>query len=376
VGATPLAQAEESVRDAAPDVEMPAGVLLTGTGELLWSREPDEPRPMASTTKIMTCLLVLESAELGEEVTVSSSAARVGGSGIYLQGGEVRTVDELLHALLLESSNAAAAALAEHVAGSVSGFVEMMNERAEELGLEQTSFRNPHGLDADGHHTSAQDLAELTQVAMESEVFAEIVATSRTSIGGPYGDRALENSNDLIGTYEGATGVKTGWTNPAGYCLVGSASREDVELIAVVLGAEAEQDRFVQTRRLLDWGFEHYVPVTLASEEETVAQVRVSDRLDSKVWAGVDEGAEAYVLDLEGPIVREWELAAWVESPVARGQRLGTLRAYQGDELLGEVPLVAMEDVAEPDWWERVRVFFSRLWDDWFGPSETAPVGA
>lgn len=360
----------------APDAELPAGILLTQDGVQLWARQPDDPRAMASTTKIMTCLLVLESVDMDEVVSVSARAAAVGGSGVYLQTGETLTAGELLHALMMQSSNSAGTALAEHVAGSESAFVERMNERAVSMGLSETSYRNPHGLDAEGHYTSARDLAELANAAMQIEAFRELVSTEYAVIPGPGGERRLENSNELIGSYDGATGVKTGWTNPAGYCLVASARRGEVSLMCVVLGTRSEDARFEEARRLLDWGFEHYGPVTLASEEETIAAVSVSDYLDREVVARVATSTEALVLDLDGPLRREYEVQTVVDAPVVKGQQLGVLRVYQGDIQLGEIALVANEDVERPDVWERFRIFVIRLWRSWFGDPGAVPVPA
>jgi D-alanyl-D-alanine carboxypeptidase (penicillin-binding protein 5/6) len=370
VGGVRLADRPEEVATAAPDVAMEAGILIADNGLELWAREPDTERPMASTTKIMTCLLVLEETDLTEEVVVSSRAAAVGGSGVYLRGGEALTVEELTLALMLESSNAAAAALGEHIHGSVDRFVERMNARAGELGLEATSFRNPHGLDAEGHHTSARDLGSLTRTAMGVEGFADTVGTVEATIPGPYGERILENSNELLESYEGATGVKTGWTTPAGYCLVASAERDDVELVAVVLGARDEQTRFTEARCLLDWGFAEYGPRRLASRQETIASVRVTNYLDRKVLAVVEEDLAANVFDLAGDITREWEVSAGIEAPVGEGAELGSLTVRQGERVLGSVPLVAAERVPEPDLWEKVRLFVRTLWSSWFGSSD------
>jgi D-alanyl-D-alanine carboxypeptidase (penicillin-binding protein 5/6) len=347
---------------AAPDVEVPAGILVTDEGRTLWAREASEARPMASTTKMMTGLLVLEAADPDEEVVVSTEAASVGGSGVDLRAGEVLNVRELLLALLMESSNSAAHALAEHVAGSVDAFVARMNDRAEEMGLEDTRFRNPHGLDAEGHESSAEDLAELAQLALEDPAFARVVGRRTAVIGGPDGPRTLENSNQLLGRVPGADGVKTGWTTPAGYCLVASAERDGIRLLAVVLGADSEEERFVQAEDLLEWGFEHYRRVELTSGEETLGPVAIADWVDREISLRVEREASAVLLDLEGPLEKEWEMPLVVDAPVDYGEPLGSLTVYQGSEALTTVPLVSTSAVAEPTAWQRFTQFLTRVW--------------
>ncbi|GAB4273998.1 MAG: D-alanyl-D-alanine carboxypeptidase family protein [Coriobacteriia bacterium] len=365
VGTTTVAQ-DPGLADVAPDVEMEAGLLATTEGRVLWARNPEERRAIASLTKVMTALVVLEEARLDEEVVVSSRAASVGGSGIYLRPGERLEVGELLAAVLLESSNAAAEALAEHVGGSEARFVEMMNERAARLGMDDTHFSNPHGLNSDGHLSTARDLLRLTLAALEEPTFARLVSTATTEIPGPSGTRLLENSNELIGEYEGAFGVKTGWTDPAGYCLIAGAARGDVGLIAVVLGADDEKSRFTEAAHLLDWGFEHYKLRRLVSAEETVSVVRVLDYPDRYVGAVTATAAAEYLLDTEGEVVSVWEAAGAVGAPVRAGDRLGRVRVYQGDDLVAEVDLVAAEDVPEPTLWQRIGFFFERVWERLF----------
>ncbi len=346
----------------APDVEMPAGILVTGEGRTLWSREASEARPTASTTKMMTGLLVLEAADPHDEVVVSPAAASVGGSGVDLRAGEVLTVRELTLALLMASSNSAAHALAEHVAGSVDAFVARMNERAEEWGLEDTRFRNPHGLHQQGHESSAEDLAELALLALDDPAFAGIVRRRTAVIRGPDGPRTLENSNHLLGRMQGADGVKTGWTTPAGYCLVASARRDGIRLLAVVLGTGSEEERFVEAEGLLGWGFEHYRRFELTSGEETLGPVAVADWIDREISLRVEREVSAVLLDLDGPLEKEWEMPLVVEAPVDYGEPLGSLTVYQGSEELTTVPLVSTSAVAEPTAWQRITAFLTRVW--------------
>lgn len=329
---------------------------------------------MASTTKIMTALVVLDRADPTDMVTVSSRAASVGESEAGLVAGGSYTVQRLLEATLVRSGNDAATALAEHVGGDVDGFVALMNAKAAELGLTHTAYTNPHGLDEPGHHTSAADLATLSTIAMADPRFASIVGMERVEVANGSRTTAFDTSNKLIGRYEGATGVKTGWTNDAGYCLVASAQRGAISFVAVVLGTSSEDDRFEQAEELLDWGFAHYAETQVASAEATAALVPVTDWLDRSVAAVVAESAVIPVFDLDGEVVSRVDMLPEVDAPVVAGQRLGTLTVVQGDRLLAQVPVVAAEDVPAPDAWEAVGIWFTRLWRTVFGGELQAPA--
>lgn len=372
VGGTSVAD-NPALVSAVPPTTIPSGVLVTGEGRQLWARDLDVERAMASTTKIMTALVVLDEAGLDDTVTISAAAAAVKEMGVDIVAGERRTVRELLTAMLVHSGNDAAFALAEHVAGSESAFVELMNRKAASLGLVHTSFANAHGLDEPGHYTTAADLATMAQVGMADPRFAEIVGSRTCTVTRPGAPATVyENSNVLIESYPGATGVKTGWTDDAGYCVVASATRGEISLVAVVLGATSEDDRFVQARRLLDWGFEHYALRQVTSAETTAALVPVTDYLDVTVPALVAESASVRVFDLDGAVTTTVNADPEVTAPVRKGQRLGSLTVTQGERLLAEVPLVAASDVAEPDLWERVSIWFTRLWRSVFGGARQA----
>mgnify|MGYP001029072202 CR=1 FL=1 len=359
---------------AVPGVAMPAGVLRTFDGRTLWERDADAERAMASTTKVMTALVVLDNAELTDTVTVSADAAAVGEAEVGLVAGETYTVQQLLEAMLVHSGNDAAFALAEYVAGDEGAFVALMNEKATQLGLAHTAYTNPHGLDETGHFTSAADLATLSTVAMADPRFAAIVSMPKVDVRAGGASKTFESSNKLLGSYEGANGIKTGWTNDAGYCLVASARRGTVGFIAVVLGTTSENDRFEQARALLDWGFAHYAETQVASQDATAALVPVSDYLDRTVTAKVAEDAIVPVFDLDGELVTRVDMVSEVDAPVEAGQRLGTLTVVQGERLLAQVPIVAASDVAAPDVWEAAGIWFTRLWRSMFGGDRVAPA--
>jgi D-alanyl-D-alanine carboxypeptidase (penicillin-binding protein 5/6) len=353
---------------------MPAGVLRTFDGRTLWERDADAERAMASTTKVMTALVVLDNAELTDTVTVSADAAAVGEAEVGLVAGETYTVQQLLEAMLVHSGNDAAFALAEYVAGDETAFVGLMNEKAAQLGLVHTAYTNPHGLDETGHFTSAADLATLSSVAMADPRFAAIVSMPKLEVRAGGVSKSFENSNKLLSSYVGANGIKTRWTNDAGYCLVASAERGTVGFIAVVLGTTTGNERFEQARALLDWGFAHYAETQGASQDATAALVPVSDYLDRTVTAKVAEDAVVPVGDLDGEVVTRVDIVSEADAPVDSGQRLGTLTVVQGERLLAQVPIVAERSVPAPDAWEAIGIWLTRLWRSVFGGDLQAPA--
>ena len=257
-----------------PALNAHAAVLIDGaSGRLLYGYNEHRQLPMASTTKVMTALLALEGCSLQETVTASKRASGVPGTSIYLREGEQLTMEEMLLGLMLRSGNDAAVAIAEHVSGSVEAFAEKMNERAQELGA-QANFITPNGLDAGGHSISALGLALVARQAMTLPDFRRIVGTQRATIRWPGNDydRVLTNKNRLLREYEGATGIKTGFTSKAGRCLVFSAEREGMELIGVVLNCGT---RFDSAERLLDWGFATYPLAEAAHAGEAAARTAV-----------------------------------------------------------------------------------------------------
>ncbi len=259
---------------APPPVTAESWLLYDDTfDEVLAEHNADERRPMASTTKIMTALVALELADLDEEVTISERAAGVGESEANLVVGETWTIRELLTAMLVRSANDAAVAVAEAVGGSIEDFVGMMNTKALELGLEDTQFANPHGLDAPGHFTTARDLLSLARTAMENPVFATLVRTRTVRLpNAPDGtERIVRNTNELLGTYPGAIGVKTGYTGKAGLVLVAAAERSGRRLYAVVMGST---DSFSDASALLDYGAAEFGIVDVIMEGVTYAQRR------------------------------------------------------------------------------------------------------
>jgi serine-type D-Ala-D-Ala carboxypeptidase (penicillin-binding protein 5/6) len=339
-----------------PEIHAASAVLADlDTGQVLFDLHRNERRPIASVTKIMTALLVVERADLTDVVTVTEGAASgqvAGISGLGLMAGERIRVDELLYALLLQSANDAAVALAEHVSGSVDAFVDDMNARAEQLGMTRTLFTSPNGLDDTGY-SSAADLVRLTRAAYRSSVFASVVATRFHTVESLDAEpRIVQNRNVLLWLYPGAIGVKTGFTSPAGFCLVGAAQRGDERLVAVVLGAPGEP--FSAAATLLNYGFDAFEYRTLLREGERIDDVDVGGRSVSVSAGGNVRG----LIPAAATVSRTVELEPHVAFPPARGEEIGVVRLSAGGRIVGEVPLVVEGVPAPPppepgSWWTR-----------------------
>ncbi|HET7928799.1 MAG TPA: D-alanyl-D-alanine carboxypeptidase family protein [Actinomycetota bacterium] len=339
-----------------PEIHAASAVLADlDTGQVLFDLNRNERRPIASVTKIMTALLVVERTDLTDVVTVSEDAAsgQVSGiSGLGLVAGERIRVDELLYALLLQSANDAAEALAEHVSGSVDAFVDDMNARAEELGMTRTMFTSPNGLDDTGY-SSAADLVRLTRAAYRSRGFPSVVATRFHTVESLDAEpRIVQNRNVLLWLYPGAIGVKTGYTSQAGFCVVGAAQRGDERLVAVVLGAPGEP--FSAAATLLNYGFDAFERRTLLREGEGLDDVDVGGRSVS-VSAGGDVRG---LIPVAATVSRTVELESHVAFPPARGERIGIVRISAGGRVVGEVPLLVAGVPAPPppepgSWWGR-----------------------
>jgi len=326
------------------------------TGQILFAQDADARRPIASLTKIMTALLVIRRTDPRELVTVSPEAAapsrRVGISELGLLPGERITVENLLYALLLQSANDAADALAEHVSGSVEAFVEAMNAEAARLGMRDTHFASPNGLDDRGYST-ARDLVTLTRAAFEHPLFARIVRTRFREIPSPSGvPRIVQNRNVLLWLYPGALGVKTGFTSAAGFCVVGAAARGGVRLLSVVLGEPGEP--FSDAAALLNYGFAAFHRVRLATEGEGLGALRIDGRR-VPVEAGASRAA---LVPVDEPLARRVVPEPGVPFPPAVGERVGALVVSTPEGTLARVPVVVSSVPGPPPpgpgpWWRR-----------------------
>lgn len=338
------ARAEEEIQSPARS----AILIERHTGQVLLSHNAGEALPMASTTKVMTALLALEYGKLDEVVTVGRNAYGVPGTSIYLGLGEKILLRDLLYGLMLSSGNDAAVAIAEHIGGDVETFCRMMTERARELGCLNTVFINPNGLPVKGHHTTAKDLALIAREAMSHELFREIVSTQRASIpweGRSY-SRILNNKNKLLSTYEGATGIKTGYTKAAGRCLVFGARRDGLEVIGVVLNCG---NWFEEAARLMDLGFSQYENHIALEEGETVRVLPVADGQQETVCIRAAQTLQAPVRKGQIPVWL-YELPDEIPAGTIEGDQVGEARLMMGERVLASVPLVAAETLAKRDY--------------------------
>lgn len=319
-------------------------VMDMATGRVLLSHNADAPLPMASTTKIMTALVALENADLDDMVTTGRNAFGVPGTSIYLGLGEKLPMEQMLYGLMLASGNDAAVAIAEHVGGSVTDFCNMMNERAAVLGCKDTVFLTPHGLPKEGHQTTAYELALITRAAMENDTFRKIVSTQRATI--PWAehayDRVLNNKNKLLTTYDGALGVKTGYTRAAGRCLVTAAERDGMSIICVVLNCG---DWFNESARLLDMAFDRWDSITLLHAGESVRTIDVAESGGATVSAVLAGDLAGLVPEGTLPAL-EIDLPEGLTAPVHAGQMLGEARLTAGGDVIGRAELVAADSVA------------------------------
>lgn len=341
-------------------VELPltsrAALLMEKTtGQILFAQNEHEKLEPASVTKIMTLLLTMDAIDSGalaydDVVTVSANAAGMGGSQVFLAEGEQITVEELLKCVCVSSGNDAAVALAEKVAGVTELFVEQMNNRARGLGMDDTHFVNPTGLTAEGHVTSAHDIALMSRELLTKHPDIRSFTTIWTdSIRG--GTFDLANTNKLIRRYDGATGLKTGYTASAGYCISATAEREGMELIAVVMKGETADKRNADAKALLNYGFSAYALVSAAPEEPLPALPVTMGETDSvsltlppDALTAVVEKGQAAALE------RRIDLPESLPAPVRQGQQVGTLTLCSGDTELVTVPILAAEDAAERSW--------------------------
>ena len=348
-----LALALLPVPGKAVEVNGKSAVLMdVATGTVLLEQKPDEQLAPASVTKVMTMLLIMEAVDDGrimltDTVTASETAAAKGGSQVYLKAGETMTVEEMLKSIAVSSANDCACAMAEHIAGSEGAFVEKMNERAKELGMENTHFVNCTGLDdgpnASEHRTSAEDIAIMSRELLKNHPGVKKYTTiwMDTIRNGTFG---LSNTNKLIRFYPGATGLKTGFTSGAGYCLSASAQRDGMELIAVVMGAETSAKRNESCKQLLDYGFANYALFSPALEEVPAVPVKLG-KADSVSLRMEESGQLLVEKARKSGISSEITLEQEVSAPVSQGQRLGTVTVRSGEEILKEIPLTAAEPV-------------------------------
>ena len=315
------------------------------TKRVLIEKNKDEKRGIASTTKIVTAITAIENGNLNDVVTVSKKAADVEGSSVWLEEGEKQTLENLLYGLMLSSGNDAAIAIAEHISGTTEKFATLMNETAQKANAVNSMFKNPNGLDEEGHFSTASDLARITAYAMENQKFKEIVSTKTKTIpweGHPW-DRTLKNHNKLLSLYEGVDGVKTGFTKKCGRCLVSSATKEGVRLIAVTLGAP---DDWEDHRKMLDYGFSVLKNRCVAKAGDIIAKTFIEKGVLNTVRLTAKN--DIYIPALEKDEIEiKTNFASNISAPVSKGDALGYAQVFLNGNFIMEAPLVAAENIEE-----------------------------
>lgn len=325
-------------------------LMCADTGDIIYENNAYEHLSPASVTKVMSMLLILEALESGkislsDEVVTSKNAVAMGGSQIWLEEGEKMTVDELLKAVAVASANDACTALAEYIAGSTTSFVSMMNERAKELGLENTDFENCTGLDdtATNHYSCAYDIAVISREVMQHELIKNY-----TTIWLDYlrnGETELNNTNKLVNTYNGITGLKTGTTSKAGFCVCATAERDGMSLISVVLGADTSEDRFTSASNMLDYGFANYQIIVPEIDETQISTVKVINGIEKSVMPIYDETDKILVKKGGEDITYEYKTESSVSAPVKSGDKLGEIIIKSGNETIRTVKLYSGKNI-------------------------------
>ena len=335
-----------------------ATLIECQSGDVVFSKDADSRAPMASTTKIMTAIVAIENADLQKLITVSDDAIGTEGSSIYLKSGERLTINDLLYALLLESANDAATAIAIEIGGSVENFSEMMNEKAHELGLLNTNFSNPHGLDDENHYTTANDLAKIALYAMQIPKFREIVSSKTAVISSNECSRTLVNHNKLLRFYDGAIGIKTGFTKKSGRCLVSCAQRDGVTLIAVTLDAPNDWN---DHKRLLNYGFEQYESIHLASRGDYVLSLNcVNGQRPNVLCSNLDDLNITLKKGDKERIHAVFEAERFLFAPVEQGHRVGRIVYYLDGLEIASLDLFSLESVKSIKYKKSI---FERIFD-------------
>ncbi len=348
---------QDNPRFTKPVMDIPcrnAILVSIDTGDILYEKEPDIEVPMASITKVMTLLLTLEAVEAGkismtDIVPISEHSYNMGGSQIWLEPGEQFTLDELIKAICVCSANDAAVAVAEFVGGSEPVFAEMMNARAAELGMAHTHFVNACGLDAAGHYSSARDVAIMSLALLRHPKILEYSGIWMDTLRG--GATQMTNTNKLLKSYPGITGLKTGTTNGAGVCISASAVRDGMGLLAVVLGSPSSKERFSSAKAMLDYGFATYETADFPQIAGRVGSLPVRGGVEHEAMLDYPYASKLLLKKGEGKtLAAAASLPESLDAPVAAGAQIGSVTLRAGEELLGEYPITVRDTVPEMDW--------------------------
>ena len=347
-----------SAEDLAPNAKSTI-LIEESTGKILYEKNSDEKRAPASMTKVMSMLLIMEALDnkqisLNDEVTISQNAADMGGSQLFLQPNQTAKVEDLLKGIAVASGNDAVVAMAEKIAGSEEKFVDMMNKKAKELGLKNTQFKNPHGLDEEGHYTSAHDMAIIAKELIKHKNIMNYTSIYEEYLTKSHGTKLwMENTNKLLKFYKGVDGLKTGFTQTAGYCLTATAMKNNTRLISVVMGEDTSANRSTDTVNLLNYGFNSYKVNTIIKKEKNIAKVKVNKGKEDKVYIrtkenvnellNVNEKAKKYILV---PEVKN------ITAPVKVGEKVGILKIKYQNKVVKEVDLTVSKNIKKANLWD------------------------
>ncbi|WP_034743976.1 D-alanyl-D-alanine carboxypeptidase family protein [Halalkalibacter wakoensis] len=357
---TPMASAEEKKAKLAEKASS-AIVIERDTGEVIFDKNSHEKLPPASMTKIMTMLLIMEAIDkeaikYEDMVRTSEYAASMGGSQIFLEPGEEMSVEDMLKAIAVASANDASVAMAEHIAGTEEEFVVMMNDKAKELGLDNTNFINTNGLPAENHYTTAYDLAMISKELLKYEDITKFTGIYEDYLRADSEEDKfwLVNTNKLVKFYPGVDGLKTGYTREAMYCLTATAQKNDMRVITVIMGAPSPKERNAQITSMLDYAFSQFQAHKLYDRDQVLADVNVSKGDKDQIPVVTSESVS--ILTKKGvkidDVTERLELDNNLRAPIKKGDVVGTLFIEKEDEILSETPLVAGDDVQDASWWK------------------------
>ncbi|MTI70217.1 MAG: D-alanyl-D-alanine carboxypeptidase [Firmicutes bacterium] len=353
------------------DLKSESAILVdAGTGKIIYEKDPHKKLEPASITKIMVLLLAMESLEsnrinLNDKVVVSENASSMGGSQVYLETGETKTVENLLKAISVRSANDAAVALSEHIAGSEELFIKMMNERAKALGMDNTNFMNPTGLPDDNHYTTAYDISIMSRELLKyPKIHQWLTIWMTTMMVGKENDveQTLVNTNKLVRFYKGANGIKTGYTSTAGFCLSASATRNRLTLISVVLGCKTSNNRFSESRKLLDYGFATYDSLPICKKGDIIKNLPVSKGKIENI--DVVAKKDLNLLIKKGKpkkIEKNYILPKYLMPPLSKNEKIGELVIKLEGKEVGRVDLIVTKDIEKASFFTMIKKMFSKL---------------
>ncbi len=356
---------EENIQEEVIKLNSESGIIMeASTGKIIFEKDSNKEMAPASMTKIMTLLLIMEEIDNGnlkydDEVIISKNAASMGGSQIYLEENSKSTVKELLTSIGIGSANDASVAMAEKIGGSVENFVNMMNEKAKALGCEHTHFVNPHGLDAEGHYSSAKDMAIIARELIKHESILEITGTYETTITHQNGKSIwLVNTNSLIRFYSGLDGLKTGFTDKAGYCLTGTMKRNDMRLITVVMNAKEKEDRNTDTINMMEYAFSRFYKNTIVKSDKSLGTIFIDNAKKREINYYLEEDVNLILEKNIKDIKYKYDMHLdEVKAPLKKGDKIGYLSLYYNNSEI-KYNLIVKENVEEVSFFGRMSNYF------------------